>query len=288
MSWGAMLAPVAGAVMGQFMGDVNRQKQVQQQRELNAVNEESAKNMGKFNYEQSMKMLKETGPKFQVGQLKEAGMSVGNMYGGSGSGGAIQNSAMSMSPGSAEGVAAGSGATSGMGMLGAQLALIGAQKENIEADTENKKVDAAKKSGIDTDVLSQDLKSKEFDNQVRTYVGATEKASGETAEIRSKEAKADKDWNENEAWKAAAFDGKENTDKNSPLAKAMAAGMEQTIIDLKNAKKDGNIKDAQTVIEKFKAGLASQGLAPDTPWYYKLLSDMLNKAGINPLNLLKK
>lgn len=179
MSWGAMLGPAFGAAAGMFMGDLNRQKQVQQQRELNAVNEESAKNMGKFNYEQQMKMLKETGPKFQVGQLKEAGMSVGNMYGGAGSGGAIKAEPMSMQAGNAEGASASTGAATQMGMLGAQVALMGAQKENIEADTKNKEAAAGNlnagtgKIGAETtkvETETQNLNVERFRNELELEI----------------------------------------------------------------------------------------------------------------------
>lgn len=280
MSWGAMLAPLVGAAAGTFMGDINRQKQVQQQRELNEVNEESAKNMGKFNYEQQMKMLKETGPEFQVGQLKGAGMSVGNMYGGSGAGGAIQAAQSSMSPASAEGVAAGAGAASQMGMLASQMALMGAQKENIEADTANKKADAVVK-GVDTNIKGEDLKTKTFDNEVRGDVGKESYTEAQRSDNLLKESAGNKAYQEYKAWQAAGFnEGKiEFTDKNSPVAKAIAAGFEKTVQEVKNAKAENDLTKAKAAVERFNAAMAERGISPNSPWYVKFGADIAKKAG---------
>lgn len=283
MSWGAMLAPVAGALMGQFMGEGQRRNQVQQQRELNAVNEESAKNMGKFNYEQQMRMLKETGPEFQVKQLKDAGMSVGNMYGGSGAGGAIQATPSSMSASSAEGQSAQTGAVSQMGMLAAQTALLGAQKENVEADTKLKTVDAVKKAGIDTDVAGETLTGMKFQNEVNKLLGTEEMSEAVRNANMKLEAESGKAWNEYQAWKAAGFGKLENNDPNSPVAKAIKAGFDQAVVELANAKKEGNLKDAETTVKQFEAKMANEGLAPGTPWYVKFGADLLERAGLNPL-----
>lgn len=283
MSWGAMLGPIAGAAAGMFMGDLNRRKQVQQQRELNEVNEESAKNMGRFNYEQSMRMLKETGPKFQVGQLKEAGMSVGNMYGGTGSGGAIQNSPVSMSPGNAEGASAGTGAMTQMGMLGtqvmAQTKLLDAQKENVEADTANKLANAPK-TIADTENVKEVTRGTKFENDLRSLFIDNEQDTRK-AELDARKDNAEKTTLDTEAWKAAAFkEGKLRTDGENPIIKTKGAEFEKAVTDLKNAKTQGNLMEAQKAVEQFKATMAGMGISPDSPWYLKTLITLGNKVGI--------
>lgn len=289
MSWGAMAAPVAGAIMGMFGRDTANRQQVAQQAELNKVNSDTAKDMGKFNYEQAMKMWKETNVGAQAAEMKKAGMSVGNMYGGSGAGGAISASAMSApSGGNADGAAATQGATTQMGMMGAQMALLGAQKANVEANTEKTKAETVK-TGVDTDVSTETWRNQNRGNEAADMSGgAGREAENLSAVNQMLKTQNEKQYNDYEAYKAAGFKGGLNNDPNSPVAKAIAAGLEKTITDAQNAKTDGNIKAATAVIEGFKANLAKQGIAPDTPWGIKLISDIASKLGFNPLDWIKK
>lgn len=129
-------------------------RQVDQQKRLNEVNANTAKEMA--DYEQKLKydMWDKTNMSAQLQQAKKAGVSKAAAIGGSG-GGTQGASVGSVGGGSAADAASTQQASNSQSALGlqtvAQLGLLKAQKENIEADTENKKAEATGK-GIDNEV----------------------------------------------------------------------------------------------------------------------------------------
>ena len=130
------IAPLVGMMSDAF----NSNRQAHQNREMQwrqfnyqkALNEQGAK-LGRdtwdyTNYENTVK------------HMRNAGLSVGMMYGGSGAGGATTSTPSGGGASSASVGMAGSGASAGIGAM-AQLGLMEAQKKNIEADTASKVAD---------------------------------------------------------------------------------------------------------------------------------------------------
>lgn len=262
-------------------------RQVAQQEKLNDVNAKTAKEMA--DYEQNLKydMWDKTNLSAQLQQAKKAGVSKAAAIGGGGTG--TQGASVgSVGGGNAADAASTENANTNQSALGlqaaAQLGLLKAQKENIEADTENKKVDAVKKSGIDTEVAGQELISKKFTNELNKKIGVDRMVNNAVDAMVKLEAESGKAWDEYQAWQAGGFkEGQKTNDPNSPVAKAIRAGFEQAVTNLDNAKKEGNLKDAETAVKQFEAKMASEGIAPNSPWYVKFGADLLERVGLNPL-----
>lgn len=158
MPLGQMIATAAGKIMGDMQAAENDQRQHEMQARLQEMQIQGNKELTAYNREQQMQMWKDTNYAAQVEQMKKAGLSVGMMYGGSGGGGATSN----VNTGSVTGGMAASHGGEQMkmmeiGLQAMQLELLGAQKENIEASTEKTKAEAAKTSGIDTEVGKQNI-----------------------------------------------------------------------------------------------------------------------------------
>lgn len=145
-----------GQVGGMIFGKAQDRRQLKQQEKLQKLQIAGNKELADYEQKLAMDMWDATNLPAQVDKAKEAGMSISALYGGKGAGGATTAGG---SAGSASGTAAGDpNAGVGMGLqMASQLALMQAQKENIEADTANKKVDAAKKAGVDTDLVKADI-----------------------------------------------------------------------------------------------------------------------------------
>lgn len=128
---GAGVGTGLGLITGAINQNQNRKAQERQfgmQKELN----QQAKNL-------ALQQWKDTNYNAQRKELEKAGLNVGLLYGGSGSGGATANTG---SGGSAPSQAPTNYEIGGMAMQGAQAAanlkLTEAQTENVNADTENK------------------------------------------------------------------------------------------------------------------------------------------------------
>lgn len=141
-NWKSAASSAAGAILGMATAKWQDKRQISQQEKLNKMQIAGQKEMGAYNQELALDMWDKTGYGAQRRQMEEAGLNVGLMYGGAGSGGTTQGGAAgNVSGGQA---AAGSGEI-GMAMqLGMQMSLMKAQKENIEADTDKKKAETPK------------------------------------------------------------------------------------------------------------------------------------------------
>lgn len=273
-----------GQLAGQIFGKQNDERQIEQQRKLNELALRDNKEMIAFsNKEQEAmqkRMFEMTNLPAQVQLAKEAGMSISSLYGGSGAGGStLGGSGASASVGTST---ADSGSTrTGMGLqIAQQLAMQQAQTENLRANTEKTKAEAANISGVDKDSKTETLKQQQFQNQVNELIGAKRIAdsydwAADKIEIESQRANAE--W---EAYQAAGFKGKTFNDPTSPIAKAMSAGWEKATEELKAAKTENNIKKAELTIKQFEAGLAKEGISPSSPWYIKIVGDLMQKTGL--------
>ena len=159
--------------------------------------------------------------------------------------------------------------------------------EAVEANTEVAKATAAKTEaetdkliGVDTDKANEETRGIRFTNDLNDLITKEKMLDKYTAESDLKEIEATRANGEWEAYKAAGWKGKTFDDPNSPIAKALNAGWDKAVTDLENAKKDGNIKEAETIVKRFEANMAEKGLDPKAPWYTKFIADLLEKVGV--------
>lgn len=133
-----------GAGMGLLLEGHNDRRQIRQQQKLTDMQSLANQQQALFNYEQQMKMWKETNYAAQMEQLKRAGLNPGLLYGISGGGGATTNAAQASGVNTGQ-APSGGGEIIGLAMQQMQLGLMSAQRANIEADTMNKQADTANK-----------------------------------------------------------------------------------------------------------------------------------------------
>lgn len=151
---GMMAAPVIQAGADFLLGGHNRSNQLEQQQKLTDQQVAAQKELGEFNQAQALEMWEKTNYDAQVAQMRKAGLNVGLMYKGAGTGGTTQG-------GTAGSVAGGQAAqapplTANIGMA-LEAALMQAQIKNVEADTKKKEVEAQKTAGVDTEKVQTDI-----------------------------------------------------------------------------------------------------------------------------------
>ncbi|UYD39187.1 MAG: DNA pilot protein [Wigfec virus K19_94] len=285
MAWQQIAAPIVGAGMGIMTGSYQDERQIKQQQKLTQMQKEANKELAKYGNELQFEMWNKTNYGAQIQHMKEAGLNPGLMYGMGGGGGTTTGSASA--GGVSGGTATGGSGEIGMGIQqGMQLALMQAQKENIEADTANKKVDADKKGGVDTLKTQEETRGIKFNNDLndtlRETIEGIRTAEGALKGIEAEKANAD--W---ETLKATGYASGDFTDVNNRIAKQMIAEMEEAGVKLENAKKAGKIMDAEQIIKNFEAELTKEGIAPNSPFYVKIIGDLLGKIGLNPIDTVK-
>lgn len=278
---GGLAQGAANTAVGQGLGllvnAVTGKQQEKQQERLTEQQIKAQAKMQNITNMQQLDMWNKTNLPAQVQHAKDAGLNVGLFYGGAGAGGTTGGGGAGVTGGTADGASE----RTGMGIqLATQLALQQAQVENIKADTEKKKAETAG-TGATT-------AGTEFQNALNEKIGLARmweryEWASDKLEIESQRANAE--W---EAFVAGGFKGKTFDDPNSPLAKALTAGFEKTVEELKQAKTNNEIGKAEQIIKEFEAGLAKQGISPSTPWYVKMVADLLEKVGLNPITEIKK
>lgn len=157
-----ILNGITGTAIGLGMASWQDARQLEQQRELQALQIAGQKEMGKFNQGLALDMWNKTNYEAQVQHMRNAGLNVGLMYKGSGQGGTTSTPTGNVTGGTA---AAGSGEI-GMGMqLGMQMKMQEAQIANIEANTAKTKVDTAKTAGVDTQAVTSSIEQMKANTQ---------------------------------------------------------------------------------------------------------------------------
>lgn len=136
----------------------------------------------------------------------------------------------------------------------------------------------------ETDAINARTVSQRFQNGVNEAIGIEkmwERYSNESDMIANKFQKENLEF---EAWKSGALtDGA--VSKNSPVVRAIRAGYDSAVQQLKQAKVQEDISRATAIIKNFEANLAKQGVSPNSPWYVKFLGDLLQSTGLlNKLN----
>lgn len=167
--------PITGA-MGLGLQLLNDRRQLNQQRKLNQQQLEVDKEKMDYQNELGLRMWKNTGPRAQMEQMREAGLGIGLMYGGSGPGGQTTGSA-------GAGVGAANAPSGGSEIMGLQL--MKAQKALMEAQANKTNVEAEKIGGVDTqeavtriESLSQGIKNQKASARLTDL-------QGDIAEIES-------------------------------------------------------------------------------------------------------
>ena len=165
--------PIPLAAMGVQLGAdilsnvINNEMQNEQQKRLMQLQIQGQKEMTDYTMAKQLQMWKDTNYPAQVQQMKDAGLSVGLMYGKGGGGGATTGSPSANVSG---GVAQKGSVNIAMGMQLAQqqeqIELLKAQKENVNAQTEKTKAEVPNIQA-DTEVKGAQLNliAQEYDNK---------------------------------------------------------------------------------------------------------------------------
>lgn len=271
--------PIIGMALNAATADSQDRRQIRQQTKLQDLQVKGAKELGEFNRKQQMQMWHDTNWSAQLNEARKAGMSVSALLGGQGAGGAsMGGEAGNVSGGQAANAASTQSANTENAMAIAQMQNIQANTEKTKAETENiggvvkENTAADTASKVWTTELSKKLNSDTFIKDIQDQ----QKWAEQKIELQFQKENAE--W---EAAKAGGFEGKAFDDPESPVAKAIKAGYQKTITEAENAKKTGNVLRAETAIKEFEARLTKQGIAAGSPWYVKIMADMLGKIGIN-------
>jgi len=258
-------------------------RQIEQQTKLQELGIKGSKELTDYNKAKELQMWKDTNWSAQMEEAEKAGLSTAYLYGkGGGTTGTVGSGGAGMSMGGASDAASAMNAGTNQAMAIAQLnnlnantektkaeaANLGPQGENIKANTANTTWSTELSKKLNSDVMISNVQ----DEQKWASIKLEQTARRELQE-----------W---EAWETAAFTGEDGNkklwnDPESPIAKATKAGYKQTIQTLENSKKTGEILQAEEAIKKFEANLTRQGISAGSPWYIKILGDMMRKAGID-------
>lgn len=282
----ALAAPFIAQGIGAGLGMLNQGAQdkryLRNAEKLQDLQIKGGKEMADYNKANQLDIWNKTNYEAQKEHIKGAGLNAALMYGQGGAGGATTGSGGGAMPsgGTPQGGDAGAMGLMQMSQMAAQTKLLNAQAEKTTAEAEKAK-------GVDTEAGKQQISESQSRQAAIEFQNSVNKAIGADRIARNYETAADKlhyeqqrEMAEYNAWQAAGFEGKSTDDPSSPVAKAIKAGLSQTITNLENAKKDGNIKDAELQIKQLEGRLAEEGIPAGSPWYIKIMGDLLNKVGI--------
>lgn len=268
------ISQAIGSVFDLGTAAVNRGANYRRSVKLMKEQMKNEKEMSEHYYDMSMRKWQDTGYGAQMEQMKRAGLNPGLMYGTSGAG--AQTSSIDKSPQTA-------GAVGGQG-IGMNNMLMLNQAKLLEAQTKKTEAETTNISGGTADNLAEDSRAKKFINDLnekyREQIEEAKNWEWDMTDIKGEEANA--------AWefkKAIDYEQKPDEDgpfsnKESRLGRARIAELAVYEEDLKKAKTENNIAEAEEVIKDFEASMARQGISPNSPWYAKLITDLLNKVGL--------
>jgi len=217
-------------------------------------------------------------PKAQMARLEAAGLNPNLVYGNG-----ATTQAASLSPKSAGSVS----------INPARLDLGSVMQQTLALSQMKAQIDKTK---AESDAVKALTTNRVFDNEVRQNLGidyyihqaklSNAKLAGEANTASAKGKKDQLEWDAYLMASSGAFesgmvdafvsDGY-TFDRNSPIYKAQKAGIEKFVLDFDLAKKLGNIRDAETALKQFEVNLTKQGIPPNSPWYYKIIGDVLQK-----------
>lgn len=279
MSWkeiAGAAAPIVGQGLGLLTADMDDRRQLEQQGKLGKQQLEFDKERARHSNELALDMMNKTSYKWQVEQMKKAGLSVGAMMSKGGGGQAMTGAEVGGAGGGGQAANAAQSAS-----VRNELGLQAAQIQNLMAETEKTK---AEKANIEEQTGATNWAT-ELSKKLNTDTYIKDVQEQQKWATERLETTARKEMQEWDTAIAAGFtkDGKKYTfnDPESPMAKAMKAGFEKTVTEAKNLGTAGKIAEAEKTIKEFEAGLTRQGIAAGSPWYVKIVGDLLGKVGIS-------
>lgn len=254
IDWGTAIGAGAGAIFD--IAQANR-------------NTKRAKEMAVFNREQQLKFWEDTNYPAQVEQMKKAGLNIGLMYEGGGQTGQTTGANAEAPMEDSQGKAMGIQTALAMETQKAQIDLIKAQAEKTKAEIPN--------VGLTGEATAEETRAKKYINDLNDkLLEMEERARNSEADARFEEGQL-KAYNANteHRFKHTRY-GNEPT-KAELEQKYKFAELEQRLLKAKN---ENNILEAETEIKKFEADMAKDGIPPNSPWYAKMLGDLLQKTGL--------
>lgn len=135
------------------------------------------------------------------------------------------------------------------------------------------------RTDAETASIQEKTASTQFENSLNNAIGLDTMWKRYTDISDQIAIKFQKENLEFEAWKLGSI-GANGLTKNSPAVKAMRAGYEMAEQQLKQAKIQEDISAAVKIVKDFEAGLAKQGISPNSPWWVKLVGDLIQSSGI--------
>lgn len=247
--------------------DSDDRRHIRQQQKLTDMQAEANENAAERSQERAMEMWNATNYGAQKEHMIKAGLNPALMYGMSGGGGAT-TSGGGQEAGVGMGQAANAAATESnkiaMGMQLAQMGLMTAQAEKTKAETKNIEA-GTEKTGVDTATgkLDLDTKTKTQEATIQTITETAAKTLAQAVQEQQKQVITE------ETMKDQIRTIQEN---------AINAILKNAGDSIENRRKAANL-----AVEEFEAKMAESGISPRTPWYMKLVVDLLDKIGINPL-----
>lgn len=270
-SFGSFLPGIAGMVGGLASNLLNASAQRRENRRQEAFSREMWEKQGQREIDYFNMQNAYNDPSAVMDRLKNAGLNPNLVYGN----GSSTMAAASVSPKQAHGISP-SPARYDLGSLVTQQLALKQMNANIaRTEAETKAIEARTANQL-------------FTNEVRSRLGVDSYISKEAAASSILQTKDNKQLAEWEAFKQAInplgrrdditiTKGGANIPSNSPLIKAIGAAFQQTIENVNNAKRLGNLRDAESAIKSFQVKLSKQGLSPNSPWYVKFLADLYSK-----------
>lgn len=260
-----IIAGLATAGINAASQNNREQRAMRNQRELMDLQQQNQQQLNEQGANLQYQNWLRTNYSAQVKQMEKAGLNVGLMYGMSGAGGATTGSQGGGSAASGNAPAPQQmdigNIMQAASQVAAQTELLKAQKENIEADTRNKEAqEGATKQSTETEKFNTILKELETLIQRPRSKHAQDMADSEALK-------------KDEEWRKLEWENRFSRESfNEKLRKLEA---EATNEETKKA-----ILKAESEIKEFEAKLTRDGIHPNSPWYVKLLTDMIQESGL--------
>ena len=160
-------AAIASPVLGLATGIGAGKRQIKQQKKLNELGIDAYRQQREIDQANQMEMWNATNVGAQIEHMKNAGMSISAMYGGSGGGGTTAGSGGGSVPiATADGETARQAMGLQLGRQAAELALLQAQTKKTEVETENI-------AGVDRENKKETTRGIKFNNDMNDYMQET-------------------------------------------------------------------------------------------------------------------
>lgn len=277
--WGAVIGAGIGLVGGvinslQQKSNINTQMQNQEKLAMLQENEQE-------------QLWQRTGPEAQVAQYERAGLNPALIYAKGGAmgetGAGINTNAPLAQPIDY------TGKISEGAEKGADIANKMTEQKAIEAETAKKQTEIPKIEA-ETKNIGATQENTEADTKLRKFQGDLNEKIGLDDMMWNWEAAKDKLGAESsiatlnaDALRAAIEGDPNNPSQKDSMVKAIQAGYKKTIIELGIAKTQSDTAKAEKTIKQFEATMTDNGIAPNSPWYVKLMGDILDQHGLNPI-----